>query len=249
MSRSRTHEATVLHIRPLGESNREAVFLTADMGLLRATVYGGAKSKLRAHVTSCHSGLLYAYHDPVRKSCKVTDFDVRDWRPSLRESLDRSLASSAICETVLASQGSGEWEQALGILNDALDALALADDSAAPRLVSSFFWSWSQILGSRPEMEICADCACSLPADEVVWYDEASGCLLCQRCAAGGGHGSLLELSALIRRYLATVDQYPLCRMLRSVLDAGSLSQLRRLGLSLMSSALGRRLKSWSLLV
>ncbi|MDR1256680.1 MAG: recombination protein O N-terminal domain-containing protein, partial [Spirochaetaceae bacterium] len=79
MTRNSVCPALVLRVRPCGESNREAFFLTAETGVTRAYVYGGAKSRLRAAVSPFQSGDLYLYRDPARDSGKVTDFDVRRW--------------------------------------------------------------------------------------------------------------------------------------------------------------------------
>jgi len=48
MSRSFTYTAQILSVRSSGESNRDATILTAEEGIIRATVFGGPKSKLRA---------------------------------------------------------------------------------------------------------------------------------------------------------------------------------------------------------
>ncbi|WP_461248742.1 recombination protein O N-terminal domain-containing protein, partial [Treponema sp. R6D11] len=49
MSRTNVCTALVLRNRPSGESNSEITLLTAEEGIIKATVYGGAKSKLRSH--------------------------------------------------------------------------------------------------------------------------------------------------------------------------------------------------------
>ncbi|MDR2484736.1 MAG: recombination protein O N-terminal domain-containing protein, partial [Treponema sp.] len=54
MARSFTYSALVLRVRPVGESNREAWFLTPEEGVLKAAVFGGPKSKLRAHIAPFH---------------------------------------------------------------------------------------------------------------------------------------------------------------------------------------------------
>ncbi|MDR1286997.1 MAG: recombination protein O N-terminal domain-containing protein, partial [Treponema sp.] len=107
MARSFIYSALVLRVRSSGESNREAFFLTAEEGLVRATVFGGPKSKLRAHVAPFHRGTLWVYHDPVRDSRKVSDFDVQLWRPGIRESYERTMAASSLAETILAAYGGG----------------------------------------------------------------------------------------------------------------------------------------------
>ncbi|MDR2078214.1 MAG: recombination protein O N-terminal domain-containing protein, partial [Treponema sp.] len=54
-----TYSAIILRVRPSGESNRETWALTAEEGILRATVFGGPKSKLRSHVEPYHRGTLW----------------------------------------------------------------------------------------------------------------------------------------------------------------------------------------------
>jgi DNA repair protein RecO (recombination protein O) len=154
MNRFVNTEALVLRVRQSGESNREAFFLTAELGIVRATVYGGPKSKLRSYVSPNHAGTLYLYHDPVRDSYKVSDFDVSAWRPGIREMYERSQAASAIAETILASEGGGAGrENALQLANASLEALDNAGTGVTRRLVLHFLWNWAEILGVSPDLD------------------------------------------------------------------------------------------------
>jgi DNA repair protein RecO (recombination protein O) len=158
MPRTFTFTALVLRTRPLGESNRDAWFLTAEEGVLRATVFGGPKSRLRAHVAPFHSGPLWIYRDPVRDSRKVTDFDVVSWRPGIREQYDRTMAADALAETILASHGGGgHWEAAFALAGKTLDALEEAEDRHCLPVLLHFFWNWLDILGLRPESPLPLD--------------------------------------------------------------------------------------------
>jgi DNA repair protein RecO (recombination protein O) len=150
VNRDRILCATVLRLRPFGEA-REATFLTREEGLVRAVVYGGAKSRLRAYVSPFNSGALYLYHDPVRGTDKVTDFDCRSWRPLLREVYERITAADELARTVLAGLG-GDFEAAQAALDESLDALESMDAALTPRLVAHFRWRWAGILGIRPEL-------------------------------------------------------------------------------------------------
>ncbi len=246
MSRTRVHEALVLSVRSSGESNREATFLTADEGILRATVFGGPKSKLRAHVESMHRGTLWLYCDPVRDSRKVVDFDVRNWRPQLRELLERSLAAAAIAETILASHGGGgSWVEALSLAEDSLDALEAADEGGAGRTLTRFLWKWADILGSRPETESCPRCACSPAADEVVWYSRRDAALLCEACAERSSFEGAIPVSAGARRWLSAVEALGAVQALRVGLDATPLAQARRFATEVLAEAFGKRLRTW----
>jgi hypothetical protein len=152
MSRHSSSPALVLRLRQFGESNREAFFITPQDGIVRAAVYGGPKSKLRAYVAPFQTGTLYLYRDGVRESNKVTDFDVVNWRPGIREGLERSLTAAAIAEAVLATGGGGsEPLAAYNLANESLDALHEAAPEACDRILVYFLWHWLDILGLRPE--------------------------------------------------------------------------------------------------
>ena len=152
MARNFTYQALTLRLKPSGESNREAWFLTAEDGILKATVFGGPKSRLRSHVAPFHEGTLIIYHDPVRDSRKVSDFDVQSWRPGLRELWERAMAADAVAETILYSQGGGgNWSGALKLSGEVLDALSEADAASCQAIALYFFWHWAHILGVRPD--------------------------------------------------------------------------------------------------
>jgi DNA repair protein RecO (recombination protein O) len=244
MSRTRTYSALVLRVRPVGESNREAWFLTAEEGILRATLYGGPKSRIRSHVAPFHRGKLWIYHDPVRDSRKVTDFDVRAWRPGIREAYHRSMAALTLSETVLASHGGGgSWAEALSLTDNALDALEAADEGTGARIVVHFLWNWAELLGLRPPLGRCSSCACETGPDEVVWYSPGDGGFLCASC--GDGRRDLLRLGPAGRRWLKTVESLNPALLSRYILEGESFRQVWTLVLGILSAALGRRLDSW----
>ncbi|MDR2629792.1 MAG: DNA repair protein RecO C-terminal domain-containing protein [Spirochaetaceae bacterium] len=244
MRRTFTYSALVLRVRPTGESNREAWFLTAEEGILRATLYGGPKSRLRSHVAPFHRGTLWIYHDPVRDTRKVTDFDVHSWRPGLRETYGRSMAAFSLAETILASHGGGgSWPEALSLADGTLEALETADERVGSRLVIHFLWNWAELLGIRPPLDRCASCACEAGADEVLWYSPGSGGLFCASC--GENQGKLLRLDGGGRRWLRTVGPLKSGLLSRYIPDGESFRQVRAVVLGIVADALGRRPDSW----
>ncbi|MDR3145527.1 MAG: DNA repair protein RecO C-terminal domain-containing protein [Treponema sp.] len=259
MARTCTYSALVLRVRSSGESNRDLWFLTAEEGILRATLFGGPKSRLRAYAAPFHRGTLWIYHDPVRDSRKVTDFDVTAWRPGIRERYERSAAASAVAETILAAHGGGgEWTGALDLADRTLDALEGADEGRCREILVRFLWDWADILGCRPELIRCGSCACEVPADGVLWYVRREGILLCPACAgrgpetrdAGaleggsrfGGSGAYLPLGPGARRWLLTAE--PPDPSARAP-DAASLVQAKALVTDILAGLFGRRLATW----
>jgi DNA repair protein RecO (recombination protein O) len=250
MIRSFTYSALVLRVRSSGESNREAWFLTAEEGLIRATVFGGPKSRLRAYIAPYHRGKLWIYQDPAKDSRKVTDFDVLSWRPGIRERYERSAAAAAAAETILASHGGGGgWQEALSLADAALDALDGADEGACKTILIRFLWNWADLLGIRPDLNRCASCACEAPEDGVLWYVRREAALLCPSClfprgrggAAAPDPGTAFPVGPGTRRWLnagpgAPDDSAP---------EGSAAREAAALVTELLAGALGRRLDTW----
>jgi DNA repair protein RecO (recombination protein O) len=128
--------------------------LTAEEGIIRATVFGGAKSKLRAHSAPYNSGQVWVYRDPAKDYGKISDFDVQFWRPGLRELYERTMAAGGVAETILSSHGGGgEWGTAMKLATETLDTLENANEELCGRLLIHFLWRWSGFLGIRPHQD------------------------------------------------------------------------------------------------
>jgi DNA repair protein RecO (recombination protein O) len=220
MTRLFTYSALILRVRASGESNREAWMLTAEEGILRATVFGGPKSKLRAYVEPYHRGTLWIYRDPVRDSRKITDFDVQSWKPGIRESYERSAAAAAVAETILVGYGGGgPWEDAFKLADASLGALEAADEGACIRIFIHFLWHWAAILGIRPDL------------------DEAG---------AGTGDTATIDPPGPgARRWLAAVQDLDPSLLSRYTLDGTSTRQARAFVTAILGDALGKRLGTW----
>jgi len=180
MSRTFVYSALVLRNRPSGESNSEITLLTAEEGIIKSTVYGGPKSKLRSHSAPYNSGQVWIYRDPAKDYSKLSDFDVHSWRPGLRELYERTMAASAVAETILSTHGGGgDWGSALKMAAATLDALETAGEELCHRLLVHFLWQWAGFLGIRPHLEGCASCAA---ADEPLWFSAREHTVLCGKC-------------------------------------------------------------------
>ena len=267
MQRSFSYNALTLRVRPSGESNREAWFLTAEEGLIRATVFGGPKSRLRARVAPFHEGTLYIYHDPVRDSRKVTDFDVKSYRPGIRELYERAVTAGALAETILASHaGGGGWPEAAGLAGSVLDALETANAAVCTRLGLYFFWHWAGFLGQRPALSACSSCAggglpdsarngaCEPGRDTVLWYSVREEAFFCENCLRrtvnqqarkDADSGSSLRVGAGARLWLKRTESLDPAALARVSLDGPSLEQARAFTQAVLAGVLGKRLSSW----
>jgi DNA repair protein RecO (recombination protein O) len=257
MNRNFIYSALVLRTKNSGESNRNVWCLTAEEGILQATVYGGPKSKLRAHISPFNQGRLYIYFDQMRSSRKVTDFDVRLWHPGLRELYERSSAASAIAGTVLASHGGGggNWESAFTMTGNALNALDTAESSACISILLHFLWNWTDILGLRPGINRCDSCNRELPQEQSGWYSAIEG-ILCPSCAGQEEYNrqkdwtvqeadGMLLLGPGARRWLSTVQDLPPSLLPRYTLDKPSLRQVKNFLSAILSLVFETQLNVW----
>ena len=73
MQRSYYTQAIVINIKQTGENNSSVTLLTPEKGIIYATLYGGPKSKLKSLVALWHSGKIWLYENPEKK----TDEDKR----------------------------------------------------------------------------------------------------------------------------------------------------------------------------
>jgi DNA repair protein RecO (recombination protein O) len=208
-------------------------------------VYGGPKSRLRAYVSPFHGGKLWVYHDPVKDSNKVSDFDVQSYRPGIRELWERAMAADAVAETILSSQGGGgNWPLALRLAGAVLDALEKAAAGVCTRLAVYFFWHWAQILGTRPDLSACARCSCEAKREDVLWFSAREEAFFCEKCAVD--NDSLLRLGGGARLWLKETENLPPAALERVTLDETSLEQAKALTQAILAAVLGKTLPTWN---
>jgi DNA repair protein RecO (recombination protein O) len=205
-------------------------------------------------VAPFHQGRLWLYHDPVRDSRKVTDFDVEDWRPGIRERYERAMAADAAAETILVSQGGGgAWDHAFNLCSRTLSALEGAGETQCLRVFLRFLWDWVDILGLRPELR-CASCGRDFTGDgtpdagERVWYSPREGGFFCAACGAGAEE--CFPLGSGARRWLAGAKNsdgpFPETSGAEGPPpEEAVLKELRAVLTGMMAHALGRRLGTW----
>ena len=240
MARNLSHHALILRSRPSGESNREVWLLCPETGLLRVTVFGGPKSRLRSYASPFHSGQAWIYHDPVKNTFKLSDFDVDSWRPGLRELYERAMSADAVAETILASHGGGgNWGRAVSLAQAALDALAAADEETCARIVLWFLWQWTDFLGLRPEFDKCSLCGNPAPAR----YSVREGGMVCGSCSVGAS--GLVETGPGCCHWLENARALHPGQIVRHTLDKKSFREAKALATAILAEAIGKRLESW----
>jgi len=253
MSRTAVFSALVLRCRPSGESNSEVTLLTAEEGIIKATVFGGAKSKLRSHSAPYNSGQVWIYRDKAKdyannsSYAKLSDFDVHSWRPGLRELYDRTMAAAAVAETILSSHGGGgDWGTALHMAASTLDTLESANEELCARLLVHFLWRWAHFLGIQPHLENCA--GCEKGGDIPLWYNNKESNVLCANCNSAflqEKKNNFLKLDPGCRKWLSAAEAIEPAQLHRISMDSKSFAEARSLCTEILTGAIGKRLASW----
>lgn len=164
-SRSWSAEALILSVSQFTEDHRSvSVLLPQDQGctIIPATLFGGARSKLRGMVVPYQSGRIWLYSNPIKNSHKITDFSVNAYRMELRESLMRSWCAAVCSEITIKTCGTVEWR----LVNAFLDGLCISDDEGCERGLLRFLWRLLQTAGVAPDISQCGSCGIGLKNPE-----------------------------------------------------------------------------------
>ncbi len=243
MYRSIKTEAVVLRRERLGEIHKQLTLLTSDLGLITATAFGAYKTRsaLRMGSEPFTRSRASLYHDPVRRSYKVTELDVQDSFDGVRRDLERICAASLWAEIAQRSFGAGETSDSLFHLFTG--CLGLLDGAGAPPpsyATVQFLWRFLRLAGYVPDPAACDRCGRRLEADPAAFFDPTGTVFLCGSCA----RPSSLPVSGGARRYLAVSEGMPLEEAAAIRLEDESLGALEACLLAAAQSVLEGELRS-----
>ena len=226
-----------------GEFHKSLSLLTSDLGLIAATAYGAYKmhSALRMGSEPFTWSRVQLYHNPVRRSYKVTELEVRESFEGLQSDLSRLAAASLWAEVAQKSYGAGEVSGMLFRLF--LDCLRLLDASDArrePYVTIQFLWRFLSLAGYRPDIATCNACGTALGEARPAYYSAPSNAVLCPAC---GGHlEDVLPAGSL--RYLGASQARPIDEAVDIQMEPAGLRALRSTLPRMVSSVLEGELTS-----
>ncbi|NLK45099.1 MAG: DNA repair protein RecO [Treponema sp.] len=187
MNRNSNTEATVLTLKQVAEQNKLVTLFVPKEGVITAMLYGGSKSKLRAIVSPYHRGRMWLYTDSVRKSCKISDFDVQNFRPGIRENLFKTWAASLCAELIIKTYAQGE--STYNLVQGFLDGLDIAREEQSKTGLLRFLWRYQCELGLQYNTATCIQCGALLSGfspNEKAQPLQSGGGFLCPDCCKFG---------------------------------------------------------------
>jgi DNA repair protein RecO (recombination protein O) len=243
MYRSIATDAVVIRRDRMGDFHKILTLLTSGLGLITATAFGAYKTRSSLRMgseplTHSHARL---YLDPVRRSYKVTELEVRESFEGVRGDIEKICAASLWAEVAQRSFGAGETSDALYTLfTGCLRLLDPSDAPPAPYLTVQFLWRFLCLSGYVPDPKSCNRCGSRLDAEAVSFFEPSGSVFLCGRCA----RPSSASLPAGARRYLGASERLPLAEAAVIRLEGESLRQLETCLLAAVQSVLEGELKS-----
>jgi DNA repair protein RecO (recombination protein O) len=184
-ARNLVYEALVLRARESPGGSRILTLMTAESGLVDVFVFGGPKSKLRSLASPYASGRAFVYLDPVKDFQKLSDFDVRDSYPALRDELERLWGAGLIAELLIKTTGGGgDYSLVLELALDSFSALDRSKLGQAQGPILLFVWHLVSLLGLGPDPTVCVLCGAEIRPASGGAYSFAREGFLCPACAA-----------------------------------------------------------------
>lgn len=235
--RNSSSPATILAVKQAFENNRTVTLLTPQEGIVYATLFGGPKSKLRSLVSPFNCGTAFLYKDETKKSCKLTDFDVKSYHPSFRENLFKTYAANFACEIVIKSRCAGSPDQAFYLLNGLLDGMELSNENNSRLGLIRFLWRYLAVLGVRPDAQVCCQCGKSFLEKSFNspdfsgygLYSEGDNGFICEDCIPKGSIKNLntFTLSKKSLTYLQAISVLKPKEVRQIIITQNELSELR----------------------
>jgi DNA repair protein RecO (recombination protein O) len=235
-SRNLVYDALALRARESPGGSRILTLMTAEAGLVDVFVFGGPKSKLRSLASPYASGRAFVYLDPVKEFMKLSDFDVRESYPALRDELGRLWSAGLVAELLIkTSGGGGDYPQVLELALDCLAALEGSGEAGSEPPILLFLWRLVNLLGLGPDPSACAACGRELRPSLGAAYSFTLKSFLCLSCASEAERS--LSLGTGVLRWLTRSLELPFAEAVRLVLLPETARTLKSLLFSLARKA------------
>lgn len=223
MERSLALDAVVVGSRRTGEANRELTLLSPALGLVRATIYGGQKSKKAQRPPLFSFGKFY-----LERSGRGGFYTLREAALSPRcpfgYDLDQFAIASFVAE-LAAVLGGPDPKEAYALAVAAFEALeAAAGEAARSAVLIQFVWRLMEVAGLVGDLSSCPVCDRPYASGEFAFYNRSLNFFTCRACA----DETSLFLGPGARRYLALTSALPFGQALQVPLNEATALRIRK---------------------
>jgi DNA repair protein RecO (recombination protein O) len=201
----------VLRRRNLGEADSIFTIYTEPLGKIDAVARGVRKlrSKMRGHLEPL--SLVDLLVARGRSLDVITQAATADAVLGLRDDLDRG-ASGMYCAE-LVDRFVAEHATGAGVLDLLLETLAELAAGGPAQLIRRFELELLAVSGYEVQLDGCAICSASLPAEDTL-FSSTSGGLICRQCRGRAGEGRIIGVRAIkVLRYARQVPAADFARL------------------------------------
>jgi len=177
--------ALILFLDELPSSHKIATFLVPENSLcyiLKATLFGGAKSRLKGSIVPYYTGNLWIYTNPTNSSNKIVDFEATHPRYNIRNNLTHIWSSAFVSELCVKLKGCIDWK----LVNAFLDGINVSDEKECKTAILRFIWRVASFSGVAPSISCFEN-------QKGAYFDHLSGQFVCE----GSSNTSYLSVDAL----------------------------------------------------
>lgn len=250
--RNKSTQAIILSVKQQGENNRSVCIVSPDRGVFYATLYGGAKSKMRSLVQPFNTGLIYLYEDEQRHFIKISDFDVKSCHLSLHTDIYKMMAANLASEILIKTKCAGDYAEAFKLFSAFLQGLELTQGFESRTGTIRFLWRYIRLLGLQPDVNTCSSCSAliSTQASHGGTYIRHINGFACRDCTPSFSEGQKFAkqeapaLSSSSLFYLNAVNTMRPSTVRGMELSPQNESELKNFLFMLIEQALGSRLNS-----
>ncbi len=207
-------EGVVLKTHALGDTSRIVVVYTREHGMVRLVAKGARKtpSRFGYALEPLSRGRYVYYYKPDRDLHLLSQADTLAATGSRLTDLTRLAHAEAALELIdRLVWGEEPHAELYDLLVRVLEAVVVAPEAALSAITIAFELQVASLLGYRPRLDACAQCAS--PLSHELLFSPARGGMLCDCCAAGGGvvklsADALAGLSLLLSRPVGEAGDY-----------------------------------------
>jgi DNA repair protein RecO (recombination protein O) len=215
-------EGIVLKTYALGDTSRIVVAYTRELGMVKMVAKGARKtpSRFGFALEPLSRSRFVIYHKPDRDLQLVSQAECV--RPTGSELADLARLAHAEASLELVDRlvwGEEPHPELFDLLAAALERATVAPIDALPAVTAAFQLQLASLLGYRPRVDACAQCAGPVSARRL--FSPVRGGLLCDRCAGSEPGSITLSADALAALVLL---------LHRPIAEAGNAAEAKRAG-------------------
>ena len=231
MKRNIKLEGIIIRNYRIQDYHKGTVIVSPEKGIFQAVAYGGfkGKSKLGPSVQPLCKGKFDIYHDPVKKSNKIVEYEPYAIYENIKKDLKKYFTALSWLEITVKSHGGGEsTSDFYYLLSESLDSLEKIPEISMDRLSVQFLFRSAILLGLNLNPSECGLCGKKITQQEPIYYSKTDCCFSCHGCLSL--HSA--EIAVGLKKYL----EYSLKNSMEISLNAGIEKNLLKYFKSLLYS-------------